>query len=643
MAKNRTTPAARAASQPASAAARAGSPALRWLVPALIIALFLPGIFLLPYHVAMMGPNGSQSWEFGFNNTTAQEFIALMLLSLFAWRLYSVRSDYRQTPVGRVILGEGGVEGMRSLWLTMAILQLINFTILIIWYNILPYTHYGEFTYFMQRLEVMVSGRVPHRDFDFDYGSGMLAGPIFVYRLFRGRLSIEAAYFSVLLVHFAIGYTLLAYLLTRVNIQRGRAFLFLLLAVPFMNLTLGLQYTPLRFTIALASLFAIRHAHLAMAGAPRLRWVVLGLAALCLPFCNFLISPEMGLALTVALLAYFGWFILGPERRYAVLILPVIAGVALAVLVFPRAYFNSMLSFGKGGASFPIFPTMHILAFLAAAIWVFPQLGVIAIREKSAAAPFCAGLAILMGLFILPATGRCDAGHIFINSIGLLIITLSAGTWLARKWTYTMLGGFMVVFVVMIIAAFWDNYKEPMGDAMNAESQLSRITYQRDNYPAPSPGAVPPAIHYSKLLPMATWLAELPERPIGIPLGVDEATERYLHLTGRYLPEYHIAPYFDLFDPSTLPEKYEALRGMEYILIPEAYVGYLQPVNEQVRMRMQGEADCKFLSGLLLFPVDLDAVHPMFVPNIDIMHRIAQEYVLAKQYPHMLLLKRKPE
>jgi hypothetical protein len=300
-----------------------------------------------------------------------------------------------------------------------------------------------------------------------------------------------------------------------------------------------------------------------------------------------------------------------------------------------------MLSFSKGGASFPIFPTMHIVTYLAAAIWVFPQLGVIAIRDKTSAGPFCAGLAILMGLLILPAMGRCDDGHVFFNSLALFIIAISAATWLAPNWSYTLIGAYALIFPALDMVCFWDHYKDPIDGALEARRQLIQIPYSPDNHLGLPPGAPAPVIHYSKLLPMSAWLNDLPKIKMSIPLGADEATERFLLLTGRLNPVYHIAPYFDIFAPGDLPREYADLRAEDYILIPKDYVGFLQPVNEQVRMRMQGEADCKFLSGLLLFPVDLPAVHPLFRPFVDIMHQIAKDYGVVKQYPNMLLLKRK--
>ncbi len=650
MSKRRTTKAARKVSTPTPAAPAPapaqGSLAVNWLVPGLIILLFLPAIFILPYYVPMPGPSNSQSWEFGFNNTTAQEFIGLMLLALFGWRLFSSRADFRQTPVAKVLFAANRSYSNRALWVTMVIFQVLTCAILIKWYNILPYTHYGEFTYFIQRIEVMVAtGRMPHRDFDFDYGSGMLLVPLAIYKIFGGRLAIENAYLASLLMHFLAGYALLAYMVSRVFPRRGRAVIYLLLAIPWISLCMGLQYTPLRFTIASASIFAVHHAYESTGAYPGRRWVILTLAALFLPLCNFFFSPEMGLALTVALFAYFGWFLRGPDRWPALMILPLIAGIALNLYIFPRAYFNSMFSFGKGGASFPLFPTVHIVPFLVASICVFPQLGVIAVRDKTAAAPFCAGLAILMGLFILPAMGRCDSGHIIFNAMALFILALSAATWLKPKWSYLLLGAYGLAFPFMDIFVFWDHYKEPVEDALDARRQLSTISYTSDNYPDWNSKEPVPLVHYTKLLPLPAWAADLPNIKIGIPLGTDEAVERYLLLTGRTIQEYHIAPYYDLFGESDLDRKYADLDKMDYILIPAWYLRYLQ-MNPVAQMLAQGRADSKWLSGLLLFPIDLQAVHPMFQPNAEIIRHIADEYGLVKAYPDMqnptmLLLKRK--
>jgi hypothetical protein len=642
MSKSKAKQARRQPAPAPRARARAEPVSLLRLAPVFLVGAFLGAIFLLPYYVPIHGsPTSSQSWEFGFNNTAAQGLIALMLLALFAWQFFRGRAKTGGDLVYKTLLAEAREPvPVRPLLAMMGILQIITAAVVLAWYNVLPYSHYGELTYFIQRVEAVILGRTPYLDFAFDYGPAMLALPAGIYRLFHGAISVEDAYTATLIIHFTIGFALLTYVVSQVN-ARGRVIILAMVGIEWVNLDMGLNYTPLRFTVAAASLFAVRHLErLTRDFTTARRALLLALAGFLLPLLNFSISPEMGLALTVALCVYFFWFLFGPERRLALLALAVVAGVGATALVFPRAYFDSMLSFGKGGASFPIFPTIHILAFLAAAIWIFPRLGIIALRDKSATAPFCAAFAILCGLFILPATGRCDPGHIWINSVSILVIALAAASWLEPKWRYLLWGLYFLVFPTTQEISNWNNYKGPIRNALEVRNELAGIQYDADNYAHLAPGAMPPRIHYSKLLPMA-GLDTLPRVKIGLPLGDNEMLERYLKLNNRDIPAYHIQPYGDVFDAADLEGIYRDLKSMEYIFVPSNYLGYLQPVNPVLQQRAQAEGDNKFMSGLLLFPVNLSPVHPMFQPDSDIMHRIAAEYELVKQYNNGVLLKRK--
>ena len=612
---------------------------MRLLLPVFFTGLLLLGIFLLPYSVPMHQISNSQAWEYGFNSTVAQGMIALMLLGLFLWQLFLGRLPMDRDLIFRTILPPEELESPRLLLYTMGFLQLVTCILVLGWYSILPLSHYGEITYFIQRIEAMVLGGRPYVDFAFDYGPAMLALPVGIYRAFGGAISVEAAYTATLIIHYTIGFALVAYVVSQLN-ARGRVMILALVGFQWINPTMGLNYTPLRFTIALASLFAVRHLYRVTRGwMPARAIALLGLVGFLLPLVNFSISPEMGLALTVSLAVYFAWFALGPERKQALLVVPVLAGVMAAAVLFPRPYFDSMLSFGTGGANFPLFPTIHIVAFLAAAIWVFPRLGVIAIREREAA-PFAAGLAILCGLFILPATGRCDSGHVWINGMGMLMVALGAASWLKPRWWHTVLGVYALIFPVMQEFATWDGYKDQMEGVVAMRNQLGTMQYESDNFAKLAPGDARPAIHYSKLLP-AQGLDSLPKAKIGLPLGDVEVMERFLKLSGRYVPEYHIAPYGDIFDATDLVRKYADMKAMEYVFVPTSYLAWLQPMDEQAEMQQQGAADCKFLSGILLFPVDLPAVHPLFRPDRDIIRHIAQEYQVAARYQSGILLRRK--
>ncbi len=99
----------------------------------------------------------------------------------------------------------------------MGILQVVTAVALMLWYSVLPLSHYGEITYFIQRVEAVVLGRAPYVDFAFDYGPAMLALPVGIYRLFHGAVSVEVAYTAALIIHFTLGFGLLAYVVSQIN------------------------------------------------------------------------------------------------------------------------------------------------------------------------------------------------------------------------------------------------------------------------------------------------------------------------------------------------------------------------------------------------------------------------------------------
>jgi hypothetical protein len=136
-------------------------------------------------------------------------------------------------------------------------------------------------------------------------------------------------------------------------------------------------------------------------------------------------------------------------------------------------------------------------------------------------------------------------------------------------------------------------------------------------------------------------LDSLPQVKIGLPLGDNEQMERFFKLTGRYVPEYHIPPYSDVFAAADLERKYQDFHAMDYVFIPTTFLYYLRPVDKEAEARARAAGDNKFLSGLLLFPVNLPMVHPLLTPDRDIMLHIASEYRdVVKQYQSGVLLKR---
>jgi hypothetical protein len=397
----------------------------------------------------------------------------------------------------------------------------------------------------------------------------------------------------------------------------------------------------LRFAIAPASILAIRHLYRAL---PRAPWrpLILALAAFLLPIVNCAISPEMGLAVIASLSVYFLWFLFGPrphrhQRLAACNLLAVLAGALAVIAWFPAGYFDSIFSFSTGGLDFPLLPALHILTMLAAAIWILPRLGSSALRGPSSPSqPFHAAWAVLLGLLLVPATGRCDVSHVFFNSLPLFLLALSALTFLRRPWSHLLLAGYFFIFPLAGQIVFWENNLPTFRNILSYRRELSRSHYLSDN--APVPGSPAPLIHSSKLLPADPWLRDLPHVPIGLPLGADEMTERYLLLASRSLPEHFIPPH-TIYSPAQLERKFADLQAMPYVYVPLPCLTYLKPLD-LAALAARARDDDAFLSRLLLFPANLPPVNPVFDPDAAVMRRIVRDYRVLRQFPSGYLLVR---
>jgi hypothetical protein len=599
-------------------------------VPLLVTGVFLLGIFVVPYRVALPAPSVSASWEFGFNNGAARELIGVMLLVLTAFRLFWPERDSRDDALSGTV-GDG-LPGQfcRALWAVMIVFQAIACAMLVAWYRFLPYAHYGEMAYFIQRLDVMLLGRVPFRDFHFDYGPGMIWPTLFLYRLTGASISIEAAYLITLLFHYFVGFGLIAYAVSQVR-SRSPAVVFAVLAFPFLNLTMGLNYAPLRFAIAPASLLAVRQLQRRFSSGSASHLLVLCFAAFVLPLLCCAVSPEMGLALAGSLFVYFGWFAFGASPRRA---LPAVSIIVAGLIAFLEPdWFSNVFSAGHGGLDFPLLPTVHVLAMLAALIWIWPRLVVLAVRQPARRGAFCAGLATLLILMVLPATGRSDAGHVFLNDLALFLVVLGAATWVDGPRKYGIIAGFTLIFPVLGLVTFWNDYRPAFQRAVLSRRQLVGLSYVHENTAGP--------LHLSKLLPVDPWLGALPRIPIGLPLGADEATERYLTLTGRAIPEFYIAPHSDLVEPGQLGRKFADLDKMAWIYVPDYYFHLANPSDPDNDPAVQARRDNAFLSSLLLIPIDLPAINPPFNPDAFVIRRIIRDYALVTRYPAGVLLKRR--
>jgi len=115
----------------------------------------------------------------------------------------------------------------------------------------------GEMTGLLSRTELLVLGRAPYRDFFYLYGPAMLYLPCYLYTFAHGLLSIEQAYFGAMIAQWIAGLYLLTVCIRLLFPPAQRVVIFWVVAFTFLNFTLGVNYTPLRFVLPLAAILIL--------------------------------------------------------------------------------------------------------------------------------------------------------------------------------------------------------------------------------------------------------------------------------------------------------------------------------------------------------------------------------------------------
>jgi hypothetical protein len=181
-----------------------------------------------------------------------------------------------------------------------------------------------------------------------------------------------------------------------------------------------------------------------------------------------MISPEMALAYEVGTLGYFGVFgrwTLPSAGAYCGLF---VVDAAVVVAANKLHVFETLMSFSAGAYSLPIVPAVHILLFFFACGLV--SLFVAArFRERSRGDGLLMVVAVSVGT--LPAAlGRCDAGHVGFDGIGILIVATVLVSTFPLLWR-----GYRAVFIVVLIL-----YPGFLGLVATPPMVASRVTIRQN-------------------------------------------------------------------------------------------------------------------------------------------------------------------
>ncbi len=369
---------------------------------ALLVCILL--VFLLPY--AFPPAAGiSMSYMAGFNNHVV--VVALLVCSAalgLTTRGFGLRLGELSTSAKS--------SGRWVLWVALSVAAVLSTGI---WLRARTSTPVMEAGYFLDRYAMHAMGYRLFRDISFDYGPLMFLPAVWL----RGLLHLTPgdAFYLWWVLNWVGGTALLWWTLQRLPAPpRHRTWLFVIAMALLLTMlpTSGVNYTPLRYTLASAAAMAVY-------GVQR-RSVPLALAlGLLCEAAVLAYSPEQGISFALGTILFFA---VGLRRRSVVVPLLVFTAASAGLLTVAArlGLFQTIVDFGGGGYDLPLLFSTSTLVLVTllllsgcAAIGAFfqhaehrPELYLIAVA-----------------LFATPAAfGRADAGHIFVNTMPAVLVTL---------------------------------------------------------------------------------------------------------------------------------------------------------------------------------------------------------------------------
>jgi len=398
-------------------------PRRRLLAVLTVLAVGFGALFIIPFYVPVK-PVISASYVFGFSNRTALA-IFIAFAAFFAYWSGGLGLLEKQPEEAIAVKP----MSRKLLFVTLAITAGITVAI---WLAFRKLGAFNEAGYQFDRLQLLASNGVSYRDFEYLYGPILLYFPLLLHKLFR--LSLLDAYFVSWIVEWLIGVFLIWLTIAWVSATTSRRdgiYLLVFLGFIFATISMGTQYTPLRF-IAAPFFAALSWRVLRSTGKP----VPAALVALAGAAWTLFYSPEQGLAFIIGTLAFFVVFLKRRNQTNWASIALFAAGATLLLwLALRLGVFAAVRTVGSGGLALPVLPSFAILLTLS--LLLVSACILVNSMRLNRTGPL--EYLILISLCALPAAfGRADAGHMFMSTLGAFIASWTVLSYhrLSGKWMF---------------------------------------------------------------------------------------------------------------------------------------------------------------------------------------------------------------
>lgn len=616
------------------------------------IGIAVLGVFWLPWHVGGSGePVPGASYELGFSNKTGIFALAVAIAVAMLGRLLSPR---RHSAIGWFAEDPQPFPRWRDARIEYAILAVASVIwayVLWSWGRYLVDPSWTEARGFVNGMDLLALGKVPYRDFFYNYGPATLYMPYWLSLMTQGDMSFETAYLITLVLFCTLGFWILFMLVRTLALsplERAMALGLSLAAWAF--ICMGLQGTPLRVCVVPGAIVAldavVRRKPAAGRGYAALTLTALAAAAAAL--ACLAISPEMGIAGSLGIVAYGVPLWMAGRRPEAVAIgVGCVAMNAVATLILPE-YFLSVLAFASGGDNYPIYPNVHNVIAVAMSLYVLPGMLSAALTACSdRRAPLAMGLAVGGGMMLPAALGKCDPTHVFANATTITTIMFAAARLLGRRAWGTWLATYIVAFIFLIQyfywLLYWGNYVVA-GQMRKFYDQNPTVVagwrerWDRLRRERPQ-GA---SFHWSSVLPFPEELDRFAaEGPILLTAGNEwnYFLMRYLNLQRTVPADYYSAYSQGAVTPKQIDRKIRDSLAAEFLLLPANIVGLARGDIDMAAYERGLHAN---LSRLLLFPVRSPVRRQPYFPDAVITRRLLKYFEPIAEYQGYVILKKKP-
>lgn len=496
--------------------------------------LALYGVFVLPFRFPGENPTFSHSYIAGYSNrAAAMAAVGLaIVIFLLSWRLFrnqQPRAPLRSRLPLKYLYVCGSLYAVVVGGLSYLAIQS-------------PY-FYGEARSFLLRLDRMLNaGEIPYRQFDFAYGWLQLYLPASIYSLARPlHASLEFSYYLTLMLMMLGGLTMLYQIVNSPILGIGpKRSVFVLTALAMINVTLGLNYTPVRFLTAPYLLLVLYSVVSKVRELPRSKAliriiVVAGLSSVLV----WSLSPEAGIAYSAT--SAFLLLILSVRKdRWLLCGIPFCAlGCLISLAIFGRNYVAAILDFGSGMGNFLVVPAPYMVFFLITLICLVPVGLAMAARDDSRNAPLLLSFGAMGLAYVAAAMGRCDPGHVLWNGICIFLLGFAFVGKYYRAFQPVYLTAFGLFFVFGL----------QLGVDLTYMGQLRRLTAQHMD------STQNPGIELRRL--------ESVDR-VAVPFALDKRTETYLSSHSKFAHDRSVEDW--VWDRQGLDKKLEAIAASPYVL-----------------------------------------------------------------------------